>query len=65
MITSDSAKRFLDVREAALYLGFSEDTIRFWVKKGKIPFSKIGRGVRFDLRKIELWLKEKECPCIN
>ena len=54
-------RRFFNVRELAAYLSLSEDTIRAWVKFGKIPFSKFGRSVRFDLIKIETWCKQKEC----
>ena len=53
-------KRFFNVHEVAVYLGLSDDTIRAWIKKGKIPFSKFGKAVRFDLQKIEPWLKERE-----
>lgn len=54
-------KRFLNTKEMAIYLGLSEHTIRAWVKLGKIPFYKLGRAVRFDLRKLEPWLRKKEC----
>ena len=58
-------KRFLNVKELAVYLSLSEDTVRAWVKTGQIPFSKLGRAVRFDLKRIEPWLKKKECPDIG
>ena len=54
-------KRFLNTKEIATYLGLSEHTIRAWVKLGRIPFYKLGRAVRFDLRKLEPWLKRQEC----
>lgn len=52
-------KRFLNTKELAVYLGLSSDTIRAWVKTGRIPYSKLGRSVRFDLRRIEPWLRKK------
>ena len=54
-------KRYLSTKEIAIYMSLSEHTIRAWVKYGQIPFCKFGRAVRFDLRKIEPWLKGKEC----
>jgi len=54
-------KRFWNTEELAGYLGMSEHTIRAWVKYGRIPFCKFGRAVRFDSRRIERWLKDKEC----
>lgn len=53
-------KRFLNIKEIAEYLCLSESTIRAWVKTGRIPFSKLGRCVRFDILKINEWLKQKE-----
>jgi len=53
-------RRFFNTKEIALYLGESEHTIRAWVKKAYIPYSKLGRSVRFDLQRIELWLKDRE-----
>lgn len=58
-------KRFLNVNELAIYLGLSPDTIRAWVKTGRIPSSKLGRAVRFDKYKIDEWLKDKEVKCIG
>jgi len=54
-------KRFYNAREIAIYLGLSEETVRKWVQRGEIPSSKLGRAVRFDLVKINTWLKTKEC----
>ena len=48
-------KRFINTKEMAIYLGLSEHTIRAWVKLGRLPFSKFGGAVRFDLRVIDKW----------
>ncbi|OGX23242.1 MAG: hypothetical protein A2Y03_02875 [Omnitrophica WOR_2 bacterium GWF2_38_59] len=58
-------KRFLTTKEIAFYLGLSQDTIRAWVRRGCIPFSKLGSAVRFDLLSINKWLKKKECKVPN
>jgi excisionase family DNA binding protein len=58
-------KRLLNTEEVAIYLGLSEHAIRAWVKLGRIPFYKLGRAVRFDPRKLEFWLRKKECPVID
>ena len=55
-------KRFLNAKELACYLCLSEDTVRKWAVRGRIPFSKFGKSLRFDLQKLESWLKNKECP---
>jgi len=52
-------RRFLTAKETAYYLGLSEDTIRKWAIRGKVPYSKFGKALRFDLRKIDLWTRSK------
>ena len=52
-------KRYLGIKEMAEYIGIHEGTLRVWTCHKKIPYVKIGRLVKFDLREIENWLKEK------
>ena len=51
-------KRFLNVPEVAVYLGFSISAIRKWVRRGMIPFNKVNGGVRFDIERIDQWLQK-------
>lgn len=55
-----SEKRFLGVKELAEYLGVKVATIYSWTFQRKIPYLKIGRCVKFDIKKIEEWIKERE-----
>jgi len=52
-------KRYIGPQELSEYLGMSIRTIYFWVVQRKIPHFKLGKRVRFDLKEIELWLKDK------
>jgi len=52
-------KRFLGINEFAEYLGVQKGTLYVWVCQRKIPFLKIGKLVKFDLKEIEDWLKER------
>ena len=58
-------KRFLDIPEIAQYLGIKKGTAYVWVCHKKIPYIKVGRLIRFDLRKIEKWLEEKSVEVYN
>ena len=51
-------KRLLNKSELAQYLGIKEGTVSVWVCHKKIPYVKVGRLVKFDLKKIEQWLEE-------
>lgn len=56
-------RRYLNAREAAKYLGFGEDNkainvIYQWVHRGKIPYTKVGRTLRFDIQVLDQWMEE-------
>ena len=53
-------KRYFNAREISTYLGVSEEAVRKWTLRGKIPFVKLGKSLRFDMIKIESWVKAKE-----
>ena len=58
-------KRFLNKIELAEYIGVKEGTISVWVCHKKIPYVKVGRLVKFDLRKIDQWLEERSVEVKN
>jgi excisionase family DNA binding protein len=47
MKTSD-----LSIKELAVFVGVSTDTIRRAVRKGKIPSTRVGSAYRFDLHQV-------------
>ena len=49
-------KRYLDVKEAAQYLGLAESTLYTMVSQQRIPFAKMGRRTKFDLEKLNKWV---------
>ena len=53
-------RRFYNAKEIACYLGMSEDAVRKWALRGYIPSTHMGKSLRFDMRKIETWVKGKE-----
>lgn len=58
-------KRFLSVNEVARYLGFSVSAIRKWVRLGSIPFNKVNGGIRFDIERINEWIKKNQNALLN
>ena len=51
-------KRLLNVEELSEYIGLSTSTIYSWVSQRRIPFVKCGRLTKFDLQRIDEWIKE-------
>ena len=58
-------KRFIGVKELAEYLGIKDKTVYTWVHMRKIPYVKMGGLVKFDLKKIEKWVKEREVEAVD
>jgi len=58
-------KRFLGIKEMSEYMGVRENTLYAWVYQKKIPYTKIGKLVKFDLQKIESWLQQKSVKPIH
>jgi len=49
-------KRFLDVNEAAEYLGLAESTLYTMISQRRIPFTKMGRRTKFDRFQLDKWI---------
>ncbi len=52
-------KRFVGIEDLAKYLDLSVNTLYSWKCQRKIPCHKLGRLLKFDLKEIEEWLKDK------
>ena len=51
-------KRYLDIREAASFLGFSRRTLYDWCSQRRIPHQKVlGGRLRFDVRELESFME--------
>lgn len=48
----------IDIRELSKRLSVSKFTIYSWVSRGRIPYVKTGRLVRFDPDEIDTWINE-------
>jgi excisionase family DNA binding protein len=51
--------RLVDIRIVADYLDVAPDTVYTMVSSRRIPFVKVGRLLRFDLKAIDEWIKQK------
>ena len=51
---------YLTVKEVAVLVKLSVQTIRRYTMKKEIPFHKINRAVRYKKPEIELWVEKRE-----
>lgn len=52
-------KIFIGIKELSEYLDIKANTLYSWVSMRKIPYIKMGRLVRFDLKEIDKWIDKK------
>ena len=52
-------KRFLSMNECSEFLGVTKGTLYVWVCHKRIPYLKMGKLVKFDMKEIDHWLKDK------
>lgn len=56
---SGKNKRLINIHELSELLGICVNTIYSWVSEKKIPYTKMGRLLRFDSEKINRWIDEQ------
>ncbi len=54
MTPSASAENWLNVKEAASYLGVSEPTVFRWMREGRVSFFKLGNSTRFKRENLDM-----------
>ncbi len=53
MSNSEIGRRLLKVEEAARFLGLKVDTVYKKARLREVPFVKVGRALRFDIKALE------------
>lgn len=56
---------FLDLNEAASFLGVKRSAVYSWVHKRRIPFRKHGGLLRFDPAALNAWSKAQEFEALK
>lgn len=50
--------RLLDTNDAADYLGYTPAQLRNLVQRRQVPFMKVGKALRFDIRRLDRWIEQ-------
>ena len=53
-------QRLVDINAVAVYLSLTPAAISHMVQRHQIPFVRLGRRVRFDLRQIDRWVERQQ-----
>jgi excisionase family DNA binding protein len=52
-------RKLLTVKEVSAYTGLAPDTIYKMVSQKRIPFTRVGRLVKFEQAALDAWLKQQ------
>ena len=58
-------KRLLNVEEAAAYLGLKVDTVYKKARLRELPYVKVGRSLRFDVKALERFVEQHTIETID
>ncbi len=51
-------EKWVNLEDIAVHLSLSEDTVRAWVKDGKLPFYRAGKRYKFKISEVDEWVRE-------
>ncbi len=51
-------KKWVNLKDIAEHLSISQDTVRTWIKEGKLPFYKAGKSYKFKISEVDEWVCE-------
>jgi len=49
---------WVNLEDIAKHLSASTDTIRAWIKKGTIPYSRAGKQYKFKISIVDEWVEQ-------
>lgn len=48
---------WVNLEDIAKHLSVSQDTIRAWIRKNTIPYSRAGKQYKFKISEVDQWLR--------
>ncbi|SJZ94314.1 transcriptional regulator, AlpA family [Pilibacter termitis] len=53
-----AVEKWVNLEDIAEYLSVSKDTIRIWLRHGKLPIHRAGKRYKFKISEVDEWLRE-------
>ena len=50
-------EKWVNLEDVAEHLSLSQDTVRTWIKEGKLPAYKAGKRYKFKISEVDEWLR--------
>lgn len=52
-----SIEKWVNLEDIAEHLSVSKDTVRAWMREGKLPINKAGKRYKFKISEVDEWLR--------
>ena len=53
-----TVEKWVNLKDIAEHLSISQDTVRTWIKEGKLPYYKAGRNYKFKISEVDEWVRK-------
>ena len=50
-------EKWVNLEDVAEHLSLSQDTVRTWIKEGKLPAYKAGKRYKFKMSEVDEWVR--------
>ena len=52
-----NVEKWVNLEDVAVHLSLSQDTVRTWIKEGKLPFYTAGKRYKFKISEVDEWVR--------
>ena len=56
--TEAMPEKWVNLEDIAEHLSVSTDTVRAWIKNGKLPYYRAGKRYKFKISEVDAWLRD-------
>lgn len=57
-IDKNVTEKWVNLEDIAEYLSVSKDTVRTWMREGKLPVNKAGKRYKFKISEVDEWVRK-------
>ena len=57
-IDKNITEKWVNLEDIAEYLSVSKDTVRTWMREGKLPDNKAGKRYKFKISEVDEWVRK-------
>ncbi len=58
VVAQEATEKWVNLEDIAEHLSVSTDTVRSWIKSGKLPVYRAGKRYKFKISEVDEWLRE-------